>query len=162
MVSDALGVVVPPTLEWAMVDVATFGYARYARGLRFATKAEALTLRTETALVEKAVTVEAVALLAAPTMVKHHIFNVFRGQSLKSQLYRDFFKKHGIKLDNYCIELTESMHRSVIHSKNNNWTTAWKNFIDANPSAKTKEVYQFAGELMDRYGVSHLPIVKYR
>ncbi len=100
--------------------------------------------------------------LPAPKMVKHHVFNVFRGESLKTQKYRDFFRHHHIELDNYCIQIPESMHRSTIHAKGRDWTNAWKQFIDSNPLAETKDVYQFAGKLMDEYGVSHVPIVKYR
>lgn len=49
-----------------------------------------------------------------------------------------------------------------IHVARNDWTRKWKEWIDINPHAKTKEVYQFAGRLMDEYNVSHLPLVKYR
>ncbi|MGH1441765.1 MAG: RHS repeat-associated core domain-containing protein [Cellvibrionaceae bacterium] len=98
--------------------------------------------------------------LPAPDMVKHHIFNVFRGRSPKSQKYREFFKKHGIKLDNHTVKLTVSEHKAV-HKAGNNWTTQWKNWIDANPNATTKEVYQQAGRMMDKHGISHKPIVKY-
>jgi hypothetical protein len=96
-----------------------------------------------------------------PKMIKHHIFNKFRGSSPNSQVYRNFFKKHGINVDNYTVEIPESLHKHL-HKSGNNWTTRWKNWIDANPNATTKEVYQFAGSLMDEYGLNHLPIVKYR
>jgi hypothetical protein len=35
-------------------------------------------------------------------------------------------------------------------------------FIEANPNATAKEVYQFGGKLMDQFGLSNLPIVPYR
>jgi RHS repeat-associated protein len=100
-------------------------------------------------------------LLASPKMVRHHIFNVFRGSSPKSQVYRDFFKKHGIDIDSHTVEISEGTH-ALLHRAGNNWTSRWKAWIDANPNATTKEVYQFAGKLMDEYGINHVPIVPYR
>lgn len=101
-------------------------------------------------------------LLPKPKTVKHHIFNKFRGQSEKSQKYREFFKKHGVEVDSYSVQITESMHKYKIHQARNNWTTRWKNWIDQNPNATTKEVYQFAGKLMDEYNISHVPIKPYK
>ena len=36
-----------------------------------------------------------------------------------------------------------------------------KKWIDANPNATTKEVYQQAGRMMDEYGIDHVPLVRY-
>ncbi|MBP9752794.1 MAG: DUF2380 domain-containing protein [Proteobacteria bacterium] len=108
-----------------------------------------------------AVPVETRGLLQHPKMVEHHLFNKFRGQSSNSQKYRDFFKKHDINVDEFCVKITETTHQRVIHVAGNNWTTRWKNWIDSNMNATTKEVYQFAGSLMDEYGISHLNILKY-
>lgn len=94
-------------------------------------------------------------------MIRHHLFNVFRGNSPKSQVYRDFFKKHRIDIDKHTVEISEATH-ARLHQAGNNWTTRWKSWIDANPNASTKEVYQFAGRLMDEYGINHVPIVPYR
>ena len=94
-------------------------------------------------------------------MVRHHIFNVFRGKSPRSQVYRDFFKKHGIDVDKYTVEISEASH-ARLHRAGNNWTTLWKEWIDAHPTATTTEVYQFAGQLMDEFGIGHLPLVPYR
>jgi hypothetical protein len=99
--------------------------------------------------------------LPAPKMVKHHVFNKFRGISEKSQKYRDFFQKHQIDIDGYSISISESFHRSQIHGAGKNWTTKWKTWIDLNPGASSKDVYQFAGKLMDEYNVSHIPIERY-
>jgi RHS repeat-associated protein len=101
-------------------------------------------------------------LLPPPPTVRHHIFNKFRGNSQKSQKYRDFFKRHGIKVDDFTVEIPEPMHREFIHRGGANWTTRWKRWIDENPDASTTRVYQFAGELMDEYGLSDLSIVPYR
>ena len=101
-------------------------------------------------------------LLASPKMIKHHLFNKFRGKSPASQKYRDFFEDHGISVDDFTVEIPESMHQKFIHRAGSNWTTRWKRWIDANPNATTTEVYQFAGQLMDEYGVSGVKIVPYK
>lgn len=54
---------------------------------------------------------DAPKLLPAPRMVRHHIFNKFRGRSPASQKYRDFFKKHGIEVDKWTVEIPEAMHK---------------------------------------------------
>jgi hypothetical protein len=100
--------------------------------------------------------------LEAPKMIKHHVFNKFRGVSVQSEKYREFFKLHNIEVDKYTIEIPASMHRSKIHTADNNWTGKWKSWIDSNPNASTKEVYQFGGRLMDEYGVNHIPLVPYK
>ena len=38
----------------------------------------------------------------------------------------------------------------------------WAEFISANPDAEQKDIVQFAGKLMDEYGLSGRPIVPYR
>jgi RHS repeat-associated protein len=101
------------------------------------------------------------ALPSGGKIVKHHIFNVFRGKSPKSQVYRDFFKKHGIDLDANTVHIPESLHKEI-HRAGNNWTTKWKRWIDANPNATTKEVYQQAGRMMDEYGLNKFPILPYK
>jgi hypothetical protein len=95
-------------------------------------------------------------------MIRHHIFNKFRGESPQSKKYRDFFKQHDIEVDKFCIEIPDTTHINKIHQAGNNWTKKWKDWIDANPNATTREVYQKAGSLMDEYGVSHVKLVKYR
>ena len=100
--------------------------------------------------------------LEAPKMVKHHIFNKFRGTSQKSQKYRNFFKHHNIDVDSFTIEIPGTMHVNKIHMATDNWTTKWKKWIDAHPNANTKQVYQFAGKLMDEYGINHLPLTHYK
>ena len=100
-------------------------------------------------------------LLPPVKMIKHHIFNKFWRKSPKSQKYRDFFKKHGIDVDEFAVEIPETFHKEKIHKAGNNWTTKWKKWIDANPNATTKEVYQQAGRMMDEYGIDHVPLVRY-
>ena len=77
------------------------------------------------------------------------------------QVYRDFFKKHGIDVDKFTVKIPESLHKQV-HAAGRNWTTRWKRWIDANPNATTKEVYQHGGRLMDEYGLSRFPLVPYK
>lgn len=79
-----------------------------------------------------------VPLLEAPKMVKHHIFNVFRGNSANSQKYRAFFKKIDIEIDSYCVEIPQHFHTSEIHALKHNWTTKLKQWIDAHSDATTK------------------------
>jgi hypothetical protein len=67
-----------------------------------------------------------------------------------------------IDLDSHTVELSADFHKKFIHRAGNNWTTRWKRWIDANPNASTKEVYQQAGKMMDEYGISHVPIVLYK
>jgi hypothetical protein len=101
-------------------------------------------------------------LLAAPKMVKHHVFNAFRGNSPKSQKYRDFFKGHNINVNDFTVAMSENFHKSWMHGAGRNWTTRWKRWIDANPDATSKQVYQQAGGMMDEYGINHLKLIPYR
>jgi len=101
-------------------------------------------------------------LLEAPNTIKHHIFNKFRGNSPASAKYRAFFKKHGISIDDFTVQIPESMHKNWIHRAGNNWTTKWKTWIDANPGATTIQVYQYGGQLMDKFGLSGLQLVPYK
>ena len=101
-------------------------------------------------------------LLEQPKMIRHHLFNRFWKQNDGTLKYREFFKKHNINVDDFCVELPRTTHVNHIHNRQNDWTNKWKSWIDSNPNATTKEVYQFAGKLMDEYGISHVQIVKYR
>lgn len=102
------------------------------------------------------------ALLGRPRMIKHHIFNVFRGNSPGSAKYREFFRSRNIRVDDFTVEMTEGMHQRWIHGRGRNWTNRWKEWIDANPNATAREVYQQAGRMMEEYGIADLPIIPYR
>ena len=151
------------------VDDVSLDFAMFATGVKgivnTATTAWKLFFSrkiTQTA-VKNAPKIEKVALsLDRPKMIRHHLFNRFLQQTGTSQKYREFFKKHKINVDDYCVELPRTPHINRIHQKQNDWTNRWKNWIDEHPNATTKEVYQFAGKLMDEYGISHVPIIKYR
>ena len=93
--------------------------------------------------------------------VSHHIFNAFRGSSPGSQKYRDFFKNLKINVDDHTVKIPESLHK-FLHRAGNNWTTQWKSWIDANPKATAKDVYQHAGKMMDEASISNVPIEPHR
>ena len=90
----------------------------------------------------------------------HHIIPAFRG---KSKPYADFIKKLGIDVDQYTITVSGGkggMHMNFIHGKGK-WNQKWMNFIDDHPNATAKDIYQFAGKMMDDYGLSGLQIHPY-
>jgi len=58
------------------------------------------------------------------------------------------------------VEVSENEHK-LIHQAGKNWTTIWKKWIDANPNATTKEVFQQAGRMMDDFGLNQRSITKY-
>ena len=49
---------------------------------------------------------------------------------------------------------------NVIHGKGK-WNQKWMEFIDNNSNAIAKDIYQFAGLMMDEYGLSGLNIHPY-
>jgi hypothetical protein len=100
-----------------------------------------------------------VELLAAPKMHKHHVF---------PQKFKPFFEKLGISIDDYCMNLGEITHGRGIHGSGNlgmmpgKWNMKWSEFIEKNPNATQVETYQFGGQLLDEFGLGHLPIIKYK
>jgi hypothetical protein len=97
--------------------------------------------------------------------IKHHIFNAFHKPTKASKKYIKFFEDRGLTKkirDKWTVEIPEKTHKEWIHKAGRNWTTKWKRWIDANPNATTKEVYQQAGKMMDEAGLSGLPLVPYR
>jgi RHS repeat-associated protein len=100
---------------------------------------------------------EATKLLEAPQFAQHHIF---------PQKFGKFFKSKGIEIDNFTIELTESVHLKGVHGRGlaelpGRWNSRWEEFITKNPGASPKEIYQFGGKLMDEYGLSAHTISTY-
>lgn|GEM_PF-2372306 len=94
-------------------------------------------------------------LLEAPKMADHHIF---------SQQFRNLFKSKGINIDDFTVSIPQNTtHLKGIHGKGFNnlpgqWNSKWSEFIKNNPNATAKDFYQYAGKLMDEYGLSDLPI----
>jgi len=87
----------------------------------------------------------------------HHIIPKFRGNS---KPYTDFIAKRGIDVDKYTISVTAGKggaHMNLIHGKGK-WNPKWMEFIDNNPSATAKDIYQFAGQMMDDYGLNKFKI----
>ena len=90
----------------------------------------------------------------------HHIIPKFRG---KSKPYADFISERGIDVDQYTITVSagkEGMHMNSIHGSAK-WNQRWMEWIDNNPNATAKDIYQFAGQMMDEYGLSGYEIHPY-
>ncbi|MDT8717965.1 hypothetical protein IAI10_14970 [Clostridium sp. 19966] len=51
-------------------------------------------------------------------------------------------------------------HMNFIHGKAQ-WNPKWMGWIDNNPDATRKDIYQFAGKMMDDYGLSSYKIHQY-
>jgi hypothetical protein len=98
------------------------------------------------------------ALPGAARIAKHHIF---------PQQFRKFFLSKGLNIDQFAVRLaSETSHLKGVHGRGlasmpGGWNARWAGFIEANPSATATQIYQFAGRLMDEFGLNHLPIVPY-
>ncbi|MBO5087696.1 MAG: DUF2380 domain-containing protein, partial [Lachnospiraceae bacterium] len=92
---------------------------------------------------------------------QHHIIPAFRG---KSSPYADFISALGIDVDKYVIDVSGGeggAHMNLIHGKGK-WNDKWKEFIDNTPDATAKDIFQFAGQMLDEYGLSGYEIHEYR
>jgi hypothetical protein len=92
--------------------------------------------------------------LPSPKLQDHHIF---------PRQFDDYFKQRGIDIDDYTVTLGQTQHLQGVHGKGYGdlpgaWNSQWRDFIEKNPNASLGEVYQQAGKMMDRYGLSYLPI----
>ena len=90
----------------------------------------------------------------------HHIIPKFRGNSSR---YADFISQRGINVDDYTVTIAHgvaSQHLKFIHGEGK-WNQKWMDWIDGNPGATAKDVYQFAGKMMDEHGLSGLSIHAY-
>ena len=95
---------------------------------------------------------------------QHHIF---------VQKHRDWFLEKGIKIDDFTVDLSQQVHQRGVHGRGgfvgpgnvkfprDDWTKRWDDFIADNQDADALEIFQFGGELMDEYGLSHLPLKEY-
>jgi len=93
----------------------------------------------------------------AMNVADHHVIPAFRGQSAR---YAQFIKARGIDVDQFTVTVSHgaaSHHLKFIHGKGG-WNRKWMEWIDANPNATAKDIYQFAGRMMDEYGLSGLHI----
>ncbi len=95
------------------------------------------------------------------TVADHHIIPKFRGKSKK---YADFIASRAIDVDKFTVTLVHgkaSHHLKFIHGQGK-WNKKWMDWIDNNPDATAKDIYQFAGKMMDEFGLSRLNIHPYR
>ena len=98
--------------------------------------------------------------LAGPLkFADHHIF---------PQQFTDFFLSRGIDIHQFKITVEAQLtHLKGIHGNGNlgqfpgRWNSLWKSFIDKNPNASQKEIFQFAGKMLDEFKLGHLPIHPY-
>lgn len=89
-------------------------------------------------------------------MADHHIF---------PRQFRNFFSQRGVNIDDFTITVEHQItHLRGIHGRGNmgqfpgRWNQRWQEFIDNNPNATAKDIYDFGGRLMDEFGLGHLPI----
>ena len=90
----------------------------------------------------------------------HHIIPKFRGKSKK---YADFISALGINVDEYTITVSGGkggMHMNLLHGKGG-WNQKWMKFIDENSNATINDIFQFAGKMMDEYGLNGYKIHPY-
>ena len=91
----------------------------------------------------------------------HHIIPKFRGKSKK---YTEFIAKRGIDVDEFTVTVAHgkaSHHLKFIHGQGK-WNKKWIEWLNNNPDATVKDIYQFAGKMMDEFGLSGLDIHPYR
>ncbi|MBO4808535.1 MAG: DUF2380 domain-containing protein [Lachnospiraceae bacterium] len=91
----------------------------------------------------------------------HHIIPKFRG---KSEKYANFISERGIDVDLYTVIVgggKGGYHLNSIHGKGK-WNVKWIEFIEDNPNASAKDIYQFAGKMLDDYGLNGFNIHPYR
>ena len=92
-------------------------------------------------------------------MADHHIF---------PQSLRPWFSSRGIDIDQYTVTLghylthLRGVHGKGLGSRPGKWNKRWRDFKSANPNATAKEIFQKAGQMMDDFGLSDLPIHPYR
>jgi RHS repeat-associated protein len=88
----------------------------------------------------------------------HHLF---------PQTFRALFEKSGIDIDQFTVSLPQTLHLKGVHGAGlgnvpGRWNQRWQDFFADNPNATEKDIYQFAGQLMDEFGLSGLEIHKYK
>lgn len=97
-------------------------------------------------------------LLSAPKMTDHHIF---------PQQFIRYFEEKGIDIHKYTISIGETTHLKGIHGSGyggmpGRWNKKWEQFISNNTEATSKDIYQFAGKLLDEYNLNTLTIHGYK
>ncbi len=87
----------------------------------------------------------------------HHIF---------PKQFRQYFQQRGIDIDQYTVTMDAPTHLEGVHGAGidgmpGQWNKAWADFIARNPNATRQEIFDFAGQLMKRYGISSSEIHPY-
>ncbi|WNG62423.1 TIGR02269 family lipoprotein [Archangium gephyra] len=85
---------------------------------------------------------------------KHHIF---------PQELAVWFKGKKINIHSFTLRLPKSFHR-WLHSggaQGGQWNEAWRQFQSKNINANSERIWEFAFELMSRFGVHERPLVPY-
>jgi hypothetical protein len=96
-------------------------------------------------------------LLKSPRMMDHHLF---------PRQFKEFFSSRGINIDAHTVSLGDVSHLKGVHGNGlgdmpGKWNPQWAQWIEANPNATAKDVYQQLGIMMDRYHLNDLPIHPY-
>jgi RHS repeat-associated protein len=85
----------------------------------------------------------------------HHIF---------PQEFRAWFQSHGIaSIDDFAYALPKDWHLQVIHKGwgGGYWNKQWKAFKNSNPNAGPDEIWEFAEQLMEQFGMDKRDLVPY-
>jgi hypothetical protein len=99
-------------------------------------------------------------LLAAGKLHKHYIFP-------QQGNIANWIRERGIDIHQWTVEIDETVHLRGVHGNGyagfeGHWNARWEQFRDANKdTASPKDIYQFAGQLMDEFGLSGLPLKPY-
>ncbi|AQT60991.1 FG-GAP-like repeat-containing protein [Cellvibrio sp. PSBB023] len=85
---------------------------------------------------------------------------------LLPQQFRKFFQARGIDIEQHTITLGEKTHLLGIHGRGlgkmpGGWNDRWRSYIDANPNASTKDIYQQLGRMIDDFDLNKYQIHPY-
>jgi uncharacterized lipoprotein (TIGR02269 family) len=85
---------------------------------------------------------------------QHHIF---------PRMFREWFNRKGINIDEYVILLEVQKHRSIHRGANGGpWNDAWARFIQANDETATiEEIHKYAGQLIYEFELFG-PVMRFR
>jgi uncharacterized lipoprotein (TIGR02269 family) len=95
-------------------------------------------------------------MLPPEPLEKHHIFP-------QQEELAKWFASKKIDIHAFTLRLPESFHK-WLHSggpKGGQWNEAWRQFRNNNQEASTERIWQFAFELMQRFGVNDHPLLPY-
>ena len=86
---------------------------------------------------------------------------------LMPRQFKEFFKQRGIDIDQHTITLGQTNHLRGVHGKGQGempggWNKQWQSFIDKNPNASAKDIYQQLGRMMDDFKLNDVKIHPYR